>query len=812
MSRLLTQLRKDPLVVVLGICLGSIPTAIGYFLFLSPPIFAKRKLVIALLALLFLGVLFGFLLATRILPRFRSLSTGERILNFGFCLAFAASLVLVLPSDYLANQMLWLANRKVDVIVPGIHNPNSSGSRVTIHSIELANRHSINYDVISRSDTWVKIKEGLETSGETPAWLSWTGHANQFMILFFEGAPDAGIVEIHYGGKTYPFDLYTEPPRILSHSIEFSLPPTVKYGLLALKFLLALLIAIVATVEMVTPNKAVVSSYTNSRSIRPRLVAIWRLFCPYIFLVALGFVAYGKGLSIPSLFGDEWSMVSDTIFNGFSCINRSIFLRPLIDCYFITIRDLFGINLFALRATSLFLSIFAAICLYRLLNTLMPSWPSFNLIVSSLFLVFPTAVNHLKIESGYPILSAIFQLISFIILFRNHQEPHALTLSTGIALLGLSFVVYEAGIGQALLVVLFWTLLSLRQKRREAFISHIAEIILILGFTCGRWIAQAQNPGIFGHALGTKNISLSAIIGRLIIGARLNYVSVWPDAFRLAFYKQPILCIALAIVLAMAVLALIWTWVSKLASRTDQKVLVLPSTSHDLVVILIAGVLISLAGFIPMITANVTPDLGHIQSRVNYLPAIGAALAWTALTALFARFLSSQKTILLPTFAVLATGLILSGTMKQFFFNERVLSIWEDQKAFWHQVVDTIPDFLPNTNVIISYLDPVHPDIEPFPNNYGISSTLAVLYGHKDLNGFVFDIAPEKLDINSEGIKTSYGWRAPFDTMVILQYKDKKLTVLSDEIQGFKLCKKCVLNRAPVDPVEYRYFIEAKSK
>lgn len=130
-------------------------------------------------------------------------------------------------------------------------------------------------------------------------------------------------------------------------------------------------------------------------------------------LILLGLLTYGAGIVTPSLFGDDWGHVIRQPIDGLlQCPNQNgFFLRPLNLCWFLGLNYLFGFNLVVYKLISFALTLLTAVLLYLLLNSLLPHWPLFNLVVAALFLVYPTNYSHLWIVKGYHKFAFILFLI-----------------------------------------------------------------------------------------------------------------------------------------------------------------------------------------------------------------------------------------------------------------------------------------------------------------------------------------------------------------------------------------------------------------
>jgi hypothetical protein len=133
----------------------------------------------------------------------------------------------ILVSSYSSRQLpenrLLLPVNKLEIISTNERHPDSSGSNVALYWFTTS-EGDISFSEFSREGSWTQSGDGLTTSGDRHAALSWKGRTGNHARLIFLRGPEAGIVTVLWNGDEESYQLYTLQPGQLVLDQEFDLP------------------------------------------------------------------------------------------------------------------------------------------------------------------------------------------------------------------------------------------------------------------------------------------------------------------------------------------------------------------------------------------------------------------------------------------------------------------------------------------------------------------------------------------------------------------------------------------------------------
>jgi len=536
-----------------------------------------------------------------------------------------------------------------------------------------------------------------------------------------------------------------------------------------------------------------------------------------VALVAMAFVAYWRGASVSMIFGDEWGRIGQIAFGTASCPDPvNILMRPLLGCYPMLLHSFAGLNVSVYHQVSFFLNLVEVILLYFVLCRVLPRRRLYNLIVSMLYLIYPTVFCRLFFERGTYHIANILFLGSLLVLIKFYHGRNWWFFVASVFLILLSLLLDEAHIGMIAVTSCLFVVRSGGQslRRRVAYGS----LALLAGFfSFARWLAQLQAGNMFGHRTGSVALTPMVLLPRLVLGFRISLQWGWTNILHvfIPYHKDPSAVIGGILVVACTIFLLAVLRRSRLGKAHDQRRGThVPLTWKDHLVVAAGGMGLLAAGYFPMILAF-SPSLTYLGSRINLLPSIGAAIVIGVVISALARLLSPASVVPL-VFVLLSVPLVLLGIAAQHNAQRCSEVGWATQKSIWQQMFSIAPDIRPGTVVVL--LLPEYEGCSTGANPlesgpWGFSSALSVLYGHDDLSGcFAYTDRESFLTGDSESVLP--GMTLLENRTLLFEYDQKtdELSLacgaatddaLSNGASSTILCPGCVLSHPP-EGVEWR--------
>ncbi len=516
-------------------------------------------------------------------------------------------------------------------------------------------------------------------------------------------------------------------------------------------------------------------------------------------LALLSIVAYGGGLLAPALFSDDWHFfIKGAAERAELCPDWSSF-RPLNSCLLLVEHQLLGLNVTALHGASLVLNLMISMVLYFILDGLLPRWRGFSLVVSMLFLVYPSVyMKNWVIGANVQVPLLLFACGS-LLLVRFWRGGRWWAWAGAILCVILSLGLYEMQLGLVLGVSLALACWPTRQPlpRRLALLAPALCAALF-----AVWRAWGQTAlGIDQGSYGTEVVSLSptVLMERLIAGYRMNLQWAWTTPLLYWFPRLQLqgahanlwatlaaggAMASVALLAAAAVRVLVRRPVaSREGPRIEQRAELLQLCG------LFAGGLAALgAGYIPIISVWGPTIWDYFGTRVNILPSIGAAVATAAAMGLVSLGLGRTRDRARLIFLTLMVALIVFGTATQINVQRETVVAWEQQKDVWQQMFRLAPNLGDGTGVYLTFPNagiPFRP--RPFGDgSWGVGATaaLSLFYDNSSLHGACVDQLSATLRFTDEGIERPWGV-VPYDEAIFFEYDaaSSQLTLL-DEVPG----------------------------
>jgi hypothetical protein len=461
-------------------------------------------------------------------------------------------------------------------------------------------------------------------------------------------------------------------------------------------------------------------------------------------LIVLGVLTYWQGATSPALFSDEWGRVGEIAFGRVACPTYdNLFMRPLVGCYIAALHALFGTNFAAYHAISLVWIVVSAILLYLILNRLIPHYNIVSAGAAALFLVYPSNFARLFFERGSYEISLVLFLAAILCWLEWYRSPGLARFLVTQALILASLLLYEAHLGLVFLAsaLFFYASRGHYQSKR---LVHFVPLIIGIFWALGRIFTQQKVGNVHGHVTDDVVVSPAIIATRLYIGFRTVFQWAWTQAVAqyVPYREQPVLLIAPLLV----IMALVCLLVLASFRRQKHKRLMLSCNEHiALVRIAAIGLLISLAGQVPMVTA-MSPSLSFVASRINVLSSIGAAMTLSTILFYVACWLGSSVRQRNSIYTLSCAPLLLLGIITQLDAQQCANLAWRDQKSLWQQMTILAPNLTEGTNVVLLLAqseDECMGGATPINGGpYGLTGALRVIYGHEDVRGWFASVEP----------------------------------------------------------------------
>jgi hypothetical protein len=511
-------------------------------------------------------------------------------------------------------------------------------------------------------------------------------------------------------------------------------------------------------------------------------------------LAGLGIATYGRAACLPALLGDEWGRMYAICHGIRHGHTLNPFLRPFLAYWHRFLHLLWGINVVGYRWTSLFLVVLGAVALYMALESFLPRRRPFNLLVASLFLVYPSGYPHLFFERGTYQLGLALMLFSYAAMGHGLAEGARFRRTAlCLAVVGtvLSLLLYEAHIGLAALLSVLALLRSGRQPASRRWVASLPFVMAII-FALGRWRSQLAVGSIYGYTTDHLALSPRLLATRLMRGYECSLVRCWSDGvqwltptFR-SIGGMGALLLGMGVVVAVGV-ALRGRRKRHLSAETS--VCGLPVSLREYLALGGFSLLAIAAGYVPMLF-GLEPSLSFMVSRINIIPSAGAALLMALGVAALVTVLRLRAISATSAFLALSFPLVALGGIVQVMSQDLAEQGWMEQKLIYRQMVALAPDLAPDTEVLLilapyrtSEESRICAEVRPFESGpWGFRAALSLLYGHRVRGSFHY-CAAEVLQFSAEGVFLPYTETLrPYDGTVVMVYdrRKHKLTFLEN--------------------------------
>ncbi len=499
-------------------------------------------------------------------------------------------------------------------------------------------------------------------------------------------------------------------------------------------------------------------------------------------LIIASLLVYAIGMSAPSLFGDDWWNLKLAVDGAMKCPGW-LDLRPLHRCWPLLLYNLFGVNVVAFHVATYVITLLLALILYFVFDGLLPGWPLLNLIIATLFLVYPSDFTHSWLSGGIVKFAFLPFLLGCLLFAKFWRGRSWRFWASGLVLFALSLAVYEAQLGLMVAGSIGLFALSGNQKPRRR-LALLAPTVLAGLFAVWRIAVSPTVTANGGYGLELISLNPTVVISRLILGYRINLQWAWTEALvyflpylradneHTQFYAS-ILVIGFPVLFALLARCAFQLAGWKNQDRVSGYLVRQVTTIKHLIILCLIGLVIIGVGYIPTLMLFPT-GFDYIRSRYNSLSSIGAAVSLGAVIGILAIGTQSDKRRGWIVLTVVALLFIALGGATQIEAQQEAITAWKHQKAIWQMLFRLAPNLRNNTTVFVY--------IQPQPGNpwtpapmmdgeWGLGATSAVdlFYKNDTLHGLFLEIDPYQLETKDAGVQRPWGV-VPYNDILLLEY------------------------------------------
>jgi hypothetical protein len=485
-------------------------------------------------------------------------------------------------------------------------------------------------------------------------------------------------------------------------------------------------------------------------------------------------LTFVPGLS-PVIYSDDWDyLIKRYLFHGFHLVNWAS-RRPLEELGFQALMNLFGLNIRGVYYADIAIIFCCAYLVYLLVERIFPRQPYLALPVALIFLIYPVDYTRMWLIQSYTWIIYLETLLAMYWLLDFAREGRAWPLLLALALFILPLGAYEAQMG----ILFAWCVVLAIQPGLPVRRRALLLLPLLIGglFMVWRMVLQPALLQIHDPYVGQVTVNAGVLLARLKeIGP--VFLESWVAPFQtfLGGSTRRLLLVLLGVMACAggAALALgketsgdtapCLTWAEKKAQ------------SWDLIKGLGLGLALLVGGYFPVL-AVYAPNLNGINTRVNLFSIFGGSLALVSLVALAALWVADVRgRVGVVTLAAVAPLLLVGMTQQLWNENEARLA-WYQQKHFWQEVFQVVPDLKDHTTVVLVIRGaepPPRPFLRlPITAEWEFANGLQVLYNNTTLKGMLYYTDMDEgssAHLERDGVRSYEHEFAPYEDTVFLSY------------------------------------------
>jgi hypothetical protein len=524
-----------------------------------------------------------------------------------------------------------------------------------------------------------------------------------------------------------------------------------------------------------------------------------------IIILLTSLFAYTPGVQIPTLFGDDWGFFVHQ-YGQLDCPKSLDTPRPLDHCATYLLSRLIGLNIGANHIILLVLNLVVPLLFFYLLENIFQEKSLINFLITFVFIVFPTDINHHWLNIiNYRVVS-ILMLGGGILFLKYWRTARWQYLGLSTLLFLISIGIYEIHLG---LLIAGSLLVFLFPKNRNKYYRIGLLIPMLISGAAIIWRVLIPASDYGGWSLQAIDLTPSIIITKIAYLIKVNAYYGWSFVFEGLTGAKSGFWLEIFLIMALVLLTFIFSLLFKSRGRSGEKELTrtFPSLNGWLKYLLLGLVLI-VAGYFPIIVFN-RLNLDFDNARIHIMASFGGAITLIALLGILVRAFRNQSAKGYAIISILVLIFFMTGVTHQWKFNYfETKTAWEQQKSIWKAIFQAVPDISPNTTLVL--LLPEEMDAAKIPSflsgPYGFSSGLSALYGKSGIQGYFQynQVQPEQ--ITESGLQSIFANYPPipYPSIVLFQYDpaDHKLIMIDELIMEtpagkipVPLCNACLINR-----------------
>lgn len=484
----------------------------------------------------------------------------------------------------------------------------------------------------------------------------------------------------------------------------------------------------------------------------------------------------------PSLYYDDWNHLAYNYYTDNLPWFMTNFVRPLSYTPLRLETTLFGLNLPVLTGLHILLLCIESLLFFVLLQKLKLFPVVLNFLAALLIIFSPMDMTRMWLLISP--LMMIMVLIYMIYLVDYTEKRNAWLLGIGIMIGFVTLLYYEVQLGLIILFpVILFLLMRFRQKKNYWWL----------------WLPVALG-GIyllfraFGLAFGTAKFHESQSITAIYLLRQIrNAILCLFNAWYLPVREN--LAIGLAAVWS-AILAVVFLGFQYVRNGFESKIF---SQLRTFVILLVTGIIVWLAGYIPWIVYGIPSDMNWFASRAHNTAIPGAILSLVAVIYFLSSITRASLARKQVVMAVLALPFLLIGALTHATLQRENQILWNEYRDMWKGIFKEVPGIRDGAHVVLVITpNPERPRfgerefLTSASFNVEISRALAIFYGKETLEGeFMYRSMelPDTPTLHEHGIRNppTYSGLIPYGEILFIEYDrlSRRVKVITNLMEEF---------------------------
>lgn len=495
-------------------------------------------------------------------------------------------------------------------------------------------------------------------------------------------------------------------------------------------------------------------------------------------IIITGLFAFIPNLNKIGIRADDWR-----IFSNFHFFDGDLFpFRPLLGITLNGILTITGLNLRVLYPLLIGTHILSVIILYFTLRRLLPVQPTIVLIISVLFMVYPSDYTHTWLTmiashiKNILLFTAIWLYLSFI-----SDTTKFISWFIGMLLFIITFGISELHFG----LIAFLPIFGLKKIRTGIItaIEVIFPVLICLVYIYWRFFIYS-GPDYTKYPIDWLAF-IKELPGKLLLGYKCVLVYAWTAPIRGILGNFASSWKVLAVIILPAIFGLLTYKIVNLPFRNGLKFAIGYGSEKNkkaiirlLVWIFYAFILVGL-GFLPYLpVGNIW--IGGDSGRMTSYAAIGASILLTLTVYSFSLIIGKRSTCARHFTVAILFPYIITAVFYQWCAQQGMITTWIQQRRMWSELLRLVPSVQPETCIYIINVPEVKGiwEYSPLVLPGEITGAVRLLYNDPSLCGGVFSRDESKIfgddgvKFFSDGIKPRFSVnRIPYEQVLMMEYK-----------------------------------------